>query len=336
MATLLSNTEITKFIGIPESVYNDLKSAEVDTFVAAANEFIPALLNKLVYQKVNYISFTNPFKKFDGEPVPFGDGIENVFVDPPIGYKFGTDGDDPFKSYPNNVKTLYTSINYQMQYPLTISRVQLRKAVLNEYGLSNLVNALARGLETAKSIDEYLATVIMLNNKDIYAKGFEELDVVGQTKAQIAKTVTDTIVNTVSDMALPSIDNNKLGIKAVTPRQKCLLIIKDKLYNSLNLDFLQGVFNLSKVDLIGNIIPVRSFMAVVNTSSGNDLTPTAKGDDIDFIIIDEDGFDNHVALEDSGSIYNPKNKKWNTFVDLWKIISYKYGYQARAFKLKKS
>ena len=51
------------------------------------------------------------------------------------------------------------------------------------------------------------------------------------------------------------------------------------------------------------------------------------------MVIDTKGFDNHVALEDGGMIYNPKGKYTNHFYNLWKIISFKYFYNARAFKL---
>ena len=41
-----------------------------------------------------------------------------------------------------------------------------------------------------------------------------------------------------------------------------------------------------------------------------------------------------MALRDSGAIYNPKGRYFNQFTDVWKIIAYKYWYNARAFKLK--
>lgn len=332
--TVLSNTEVVTSIGLPEDIVERLQTAQGDEFSATANQFLSALVNKIVYQKVEHMTFDNPFKKYDGYPINYGDTIENVFVDKAMGQQYDKDATDPFARTIPAVKSMYVSINYEMQYPLTIYDSLLRRATLNQYGFMNLVESMMASLVTARSVDEYLATIIMLNNSDIYANGFEELDVSGMDDTQKYAAITAKIIDVVTDFALPSVDNNKAGVMQSTPGSRCLLVIKQEILNHINLDFLSGVFNLSKVDLIKNIIAIRSFQAVVNTLDGTTLTPGVTGDDIDFVILDERGFDCHVALEDGGFIYNPRGKYTNHFTNLWKIISYRWDHQARAFKLK--
>lgn len=332
--TVLSNTEVVTSIGLPEDIVERLQTAQGDEFSATANQFLSALVNKIVYQKVEHMTFDNPFKKYDGYPINYGDTIENVFVDKAMGQQYDKDATDPFARTIPAVKSMYASINYEMQYPLTIYDSLLRRATLNQYGFMNLVESMMASLVTARSVDEYLATIIMLNNSNIYAHGFEELDVSGMDDTQKYAAITAKIIDVVTDFALPSVDNNKAGVMQSTPGSRCLLVIKQEILNHINLDFLSGVFNLSKVDLIKNIIAIRSFQAVVNTLDGTTLTPGVTGDDIDFVILDERGFDCHVALEDGGFIYNPRGKYTNHFTNLWKIISYRWDHQARAFKLK--
>ena len=332
--TVLSNTEVVTAIGLPSDIVTALQTAQGDEFSATANQFLTALVNKIVYQKVEHMTFANPFKKYDGYPVNYGDTIENVFVDKAMGVKYDKDATDPFSRTIPTVKSMYATINYEMQYPVTIYDSLLRRAALNQYGFMNIVDAIMTSLITARSVDEYLATIIMLNNSDLYANGFETLDIsdIATEKGQMA-AVCAKIVEVYHDFALPSIDNNKAGVMQVTPPENCLLIIKQDLLDKINLDFLSGLFNLSKADLVKKIITVRSFQAVVNTLNGQTLTPGVNGDDIDFVILDERGFDNHVALEDGGFIYNPRGKYTNHFSNLWKIISFRYDFQARAFKI---
>lgn len=335
MATVLSNSEIVASIGLPQSIVTSLQTAQGDEFSATANQFIGALINKIVYQKVESMDFDNPFKKYDSYPVNYGDTIENVFVDKAQGDKFNKDATDPFAKTGPTVKSLYASINYEMQYPVTIEDSLLRRAALNEYGFMNLINAILKSLVTGRSVDEYLATIIMLNNSNIYANGFETIDVTGEsTLTGQMGVVTKAIINTVHDMKLPSVDNNKMRVMQSTSTAHSLIVMKQSLLDNINLDYLTGLYNLSKVDLESKIISVRSFMAVVNTLNGDTLSPSSTGDDIDFIIIDDRGFDNHVALQDGGMIYNPRGKYTNHYSNLWKIISYRYDYQARAFKIK--
>lgn len=329
--TNLTNSEIVASLGLPEDIVEKLATAQGEEFQVTANQFISTLINKIVYSKVDKMEFSNPFKKFESFPVRYGDTIENIFTEVPQGYTFDKDATDPFAKKIPSVKVLYASINYEMQYETTIQDALLRRAALNEYGFMQLIESILANMGTRKSVDEYTATIRMLNNADLYADGFEEVDVSAMsTDTEKYKAITQKMIDVVTDFALPCVDNNALKVLNVARREDILLVIKQSLLNHINLDFLSGVFNLSKVDLIKQIIPVRSFKTIApDTEEAEEV-----GEDLDFIILDTKGFDIHPALEDSGMIYNPKGKYTNHFTNSWKIISYKYFHNARAFKIK--
>lgn len=321
----LTNEELVEYLELPDTIIEDLKTAQGSQFQAVANQFLEPLFNKVIYQSVEQMDFANPFKKYDSYPVQYGDTIENIFIETPKGYQFNKDATDPFTKVKQSVKTLYATINYEMQYETTIEDSLLRRAVLNRYGFMNLIDGILRSLEQAATNDEYFATIGMLNNENIFAEGFQDVKR-GTSNEETAKIITEKVVDTMSSFTLPMTSNNKLNVLHTTRDSDVLLIIKYKLLNMINLDYLSGVYNLSKVDLVKNIIVVDSFQV-----TGED--GTLKGEDIDFMVIDTRGFDNHVALQDGGMIYNPKGKYTNHFYNLWKIISFKYFYNARAFKL---
>lgn len=324
----LTNSELIEYLELPADTITKLQTAQGSDYTAVSNQFLEALHNKVLYQTVATMNFTNPFKQFDSFPINYGDTIENIFVEMPKGYAFNKDATDPFTKVVPSVKALYATINYEMQYATTIEDALLRRACLSEYGFMSLIDSILGQLSKAMSLDEYFATIAMLNNKDIFANGIEDLTVSTDT-AKAAKTITETIVNTVSAYKLPMTTNNKLGVMQVSNPSDLLLIIKYGILNSINLDYLTGVFNLSKVDLVKRIIEVDGFK-VANESG------TLVGDDIDFMVLDTKAFDMHTALQDGGMIYNPKGKYTNHFYNLWKIMSFKYFYNARAFKLKTS
>lgn len=325
MSAKITNSEIVEYLQLPTDTITKLQTSQGTEFQEVANQFLDKLINKIVYQKVDKMNFQNVFKKYDSYPVNYGDTIENIFTELPKGYTFDKDNTDPFTKFIPSVKPLYATINYEMQYPLTIQDSLLRRASLNEYGFVNLIDSLLASLNTSKELDEYFATLAMLNNKDIYANGIESITS-GTTDSETAKILTAKIVDIVGDFQLPKDTNNKLKVMNATNKQDILLIIKKDLINKINLDYLSGVYNLSKVELIDNIIQVDTFQV-------KDDNGTLKGDDIDFVILDVNGFDNHVALQDGGLIYNPRGKYTNHFLNLWKIISFKYYMNARAFKL---
>lgn len=321
----LTNEELIEYLELPDTIITDLKTAQGKQFEATANQFLEALFNKVIYQSVEQMDFSNPFKKYDSYPVEYGDTIENIFIETPKGYKFNKDATDPFTKVKPKVQTLYATINYEMQYETTIEDSLLRRAVLNRYGFMNLIDGILRSIEQSATNDEYFATIGMLNNSELFADGFEEVEREG-TDEETAKKITKVVVNAMSQFKLPMTANNKLRVLHTSREEDVLLVIKYDLLNMINLDYLAGVYNLSKVDLIKNIIVVDSFQVAKEDG-------TLTGEDIDFMILDTRGFDNHVALQDGGMIYNPKGKYTNHFYNLWKIISFKYFYNARAYKL---
>lgn len=328
MSNLLTNNEVIDYLGLPQTIITDLKTQEGNEWSATANQFLSALINKICYQYVDTFGWTNPFKKFYGAPINYGDTIENIFVELPKGYKYDKDATDPFAKKVNDIKTLYATINYEMQYEATIYDKLLKRAVLNEYGFSNLITSILQSLTTSKNIDEYFADLSMLNNPQLYAgKEFKTLDLSTlSTDTEKAKALTKKIVDVVTSFEQPKTSHNALGLMQASNKSDIILFIRRDLYNTINLDYLTGVFNLSKVDLINRIVQVEDFRV-----KGDD--GTVNGEDLGFLVIDERCFDCHVALEDSGTIYNPKGKYTNHFMNLWEIIAFKYFYNAEAYKV---
>ena len=339
--TNLTNSEVVDYTGLPESIIEDLGTAQGTEFRTVANQFLEAIINKICYQYVDTFGWKNPFKKFDGYPINYGDTIENIYIETPKGYQFDKDATDPFTKSKHTAKVLYTSINYEMQYQATIEDALLRRAVLNEYGFMGIIEGILLSLTTAKNLDEYFATIRMLNNPVNFGNStksdpagevdtFETLTVSG-SKTEQAKALTDDIVEEYSSMLLPKTTKNALGNMTASTKDNLLLIIRRGLKKNIDLDYLTGVFNLNKVDLISRIMEVDSFQVEYEDPDTHETTVV--GEDLAYMIIDTRGFDNHVALQDNGMIYNPKGKYTNHFMNLWKIISFKRFYNAIAKKL---
>lgn len=337
--TALTNEQILDSIGFPKDFLDNLKTLQGNQYVAKSNEFLSALVNKILYQRIRDIDFTNPFSKYDGFPLEFGDTIENVYVQLVRGYGFDKDADDPFTKVNPSVVTSYVSINFEMQYCITIQDVLLRRASLSRYGLDNLVGKILRSVVVAMNVDEYLANLIMLNNADLYANSVdgevEEIDVSQATSdTERYATIAEKIIQTYTDMLIPSPDYNKRGVFTVSSKSNLLLIIKQSLLNKINLSFLAGVYNLDKVDLLSSILAVRDFRVAIRDYQNDPIVTSEDGEDIAFVILDTTGFDNHQALRDDGMIYNPKGKYTNHFANNWKILSFRPDAQAVAYKIK--
>ena len=332
--TLLSNADVVTFIGLDKDHITQLQTTQSSDYEPVANKFLKALVNKIAKQKVASMEFSNPFEVFDGYPLTFGDTIENIHIEIARGTKYDKATDDPFTRSTPNVTTTYVTLNYEMQYQVTIEDKELRKAALTEGGFMQIVDRIIGSLRAGMNIDLYQAQIVALNNRNIYANGFEEISVpANATDTEKYKKVMFTLGSVYHDMQLPSIDNNKQRVMNYTSKKDLYIIAKQSVLDHINYDYLAGVFNIDKVELAAHIIPIRSFMTVVNTIDGENITPGTNGDDIDFVIVDKNGFDNHKVLDMDTLIHNPKKHYTNHWSTIWKIMSYRTDYQARAFKI---
>lgn len=337
MSTLLSNKEVLAVLGLPSDVITNLQSNAQETYEPASNKFLNGLVNKITKQQVAVTKFTNPFTLFDKDPLAFGDTIENVRIDVSKGTPYAETTDDPFARTKPVAKGRYITDNFEYQWASTIEQKELAKACLASNGFMQISDAIVESMNTARNIEEYNAEITYLNKADLYANGIESIatKAVEADEKKKAKLITKTLAKALKDMTFPATDNNAMKVMNVSKFDDLYVIIKEDVLQDINFDFLEGVFNLSKIELAKHFIEIRSFQTIKNTkdASTSAVTPSVTGDDLAFVILDKNGFDNHVMLDIGTSIYNPKKHYTNMFHTLWKIFNYRNDFNARAFKI---
>lgn len=337
MSTLLSNKEVLAVLGLPSDVITNLQSNAQETYEPASNKFLNGLVNKITKQQVAVTKFTNPFTLFDKDPLAFGDTIENVRIDVSKGTPYAETTDDPFARTKPVAKGRYITDNFEYQWASTIEQKELAKACLASNGFMQISDAIVESMNTARNIEEYNAEITYLNKADLYANGIESIatKAVEADEKKKAKLITKTLAKALKDMTFPATDNNAMKVMNVSKFDDLYVIIKEDVLQDINFDFLEGVFNLSKIELAKHFIEIRSFQTIKNTKddSTSAVTPSVTGDDLAFVILDKNGFDNHVMLDIGTSIYNPKKHYTNMFHTLWKIFNYRNDFNARAFKI---
>ena len=330
-STVFTNATLVAGLDLPASILTDIATGDKETYVAASNTFLNSIVNKICMQKVEKMeAVDNPFLKFDGEPCEFGDTIENVGLQYIQGEVYDPNDTNPHAVKKPTVMAEYATVNYKMKYYITTYEKQLRQACLSQSGLVSIMDNIVEMLSTSKDGDIYQAQIAFLDRADIYADGIESVTQ-GADEIATAKIACKKIVDVVTDFQHPCADNNKMHFKLQHSSPKStILVIKQSLKNSIDMNYLTGLFNLQKVDMPTEIITVRDFYV---TAVDENSQPIAQGVDMDFAILDSRGFDNHSVLEDAESIRNPGNMSTNTFLHKWKIFGFKKWHNARAFKL---
>lgn len=289
------------------------------------NEFMSMLVNRIVYTSFETKYFRNPLQILEGDRIPLGYAGQEIFVNRAKGRQFNVnDFAGLLQKYEADVKVQYTSVNMDLQYPVTVSRHKLKQAFVSWDALDQFIGELSNSLYNGAYIDEYqfskgLVSSAFKSNQVQYIK------LTNPTTEQTGKAFVKKLRETFLNMKTPSSSFNawaKVGgygreiITWSNPEDVVFLIRNDVLSN-IDVDVLASAFNIGKAELMGNIIPVDNFDVY-----DDDGTKVYDGSNILGFIGDKSWF--RIKRQDMylDEFYNANNRTWQYYLNLTKMYNY--------------
>lgn len=289
------------------------------------NEFCNALVNRIVYTQFMAKSFRNPFTVLEGDAIPLGFAGQNVYVNPAKGRQYNADDFAGLLiKYSADVKVQYTKINFDVQYPVTFSRQQLKKAFVSWNDLETFIDGLSNSLYNGAYIDEYNAT------KQLIAGAYK--DNIAQIETVTAITTEATAKEFVAkarelylQFQTPSDKynawakndaNNGRPVTTWTNPEDIVMIVRNDIRAYLDVNVMASAFNIDKTSLLGNILTVNDF-DIYN----DDGTKNFDGSSIVGIIADKSWF--QIKRQDMfmDSFYNANNRSIQYYLNNIKMYN---------------
>lgn len=363
----VKNIEITKQVvdNMPKehSVHlTSLEGKEVlrvfDNYPSVANSFISTLTNKvtksLIYSKI----FDNPLKSLKKGKLDFGDSIEELFVQMAQVKGFtahwdsGNSGNseeaDLIRKLVPKVSSMYIQVNVDFKSKTTVMDKQLRKAFLNEGGLSKLVMQIVGSITSACEFKEFNITKTVLNSLVGEAKSISNINDNGECVTQKIScgenapikqtpyvvntngnilTLSQEIRETVGLMKFPSNKFNLAKELTWSEPNEMVLITTPTVSAKLDTQVLANAFNISHADLITRTILVDELPNGIfkGNSEINDKSPNMLSsiDDITSdttkkpiaILMSEDLLQIWDTHQGAGTFHNPSGEYTNYFAN---------------------
>ena len=308
-----SNTDIGKF------------AEPILTVPEVYNEFCNALVNRIVYTQFEIKSFRNPFVVLEGDRIPLGYAGQEVYVNPAKGRQYNAnDFAGLLVKYEADVKVQYQAINSDLQYPVTFSRQQLKKAFTSWGDLETFIDGLSNSLYNGAYIDEYK------NTKNIIAGAYKDNKAVIETVSAVsdeatAKAFVEKARELYLNFQLPSSDYNawaKCGgegrpVVTWTNPEDIVMIVKNNVRAKLDVNVLAEAFNMDKATLLGNILTVDNFDVY-----DDEGTKIFDGSAIVGMIADKSWF--RIKRQDMfmDSFYNANNRSIQYYLNLIKLYNF--------------
>lgn len=321
-----SNSVYHQYVPIitPETDIGTFGSAILNTPVVM-NEFMSMLVNRIVYTQFETKYFRNPLQVLEGDRIPLGYAGQEIYVNPAKGRQYNVnDFAGLLQKYEADVKVQYTTVNSDLQYPVTVGRHKLKQAFVSWDSLERFIDELSNSLYNGAYIDEYRFTKGLISSA--YKSNSAQIRTVSALSSrQLAREFTVTARTMFLNMQTPSTEYNawsKVGgegraITTWSNPEDIVFIVRNDIRSYLDVMSLANAFNLDKATLLGNIITVDNF-----DQYDDNGTKIFDGSNIIGFIGDKSWF--RIKRQDMylDEFYNANNRTWQYYLNMTKMYNY--------------
>lgn len=291
------------------------------------NEFISALVNRIVYTQVEMKSFRNPLRGLEGAVMPLGYAGQEIYVNHAQATQYNVnDTVGLLQKYEADVKVQYLIKNMDLQYKVSVVRTKLKEAFVSWEALDRFITGLSQSLYNGMYIDEYRYTKALVSSA--YANNGVIVETVS-TSPTASESAAKAFITKAREYFLnfqtPSTAYNswaKVGgaDKPVTTwsnPEDIVMIIRNDIRSYLDVNVMAAAFNIDSATLLGNIYLVDNFDVYAD-----DGTKAFDGSAIYGILADRSWFKIKPVDQFMEEFYNPNNRMRTFFLNNIKMYEY--------------
>lgn len=295
------------------------------TVPAVANDFMSMLVNRIVYTQFETKLYNNPLKILEGDRIPLGYAGQEIFTNRAKGRKYNVeDFAGLLQKYEADTKVQYMTLNSDLQYPVTVTRHDLKKAFTSWADLDRFIDQLSNSLYNGAYIDEFRYTKNLVGSAYSYG-GVRVQTVSAISNESTAKAFVKAARNLFLGFQVPSTSYNAWSqaggygdpITTWSNPEDIVIILRNDVRTEIDVDVLASAFNMDKATLMGNILAVDNFDIY-----DDEGIKRFDGSAILSLIADKSFF--RIKQQDMylDEFYNANNRTWQYYLNVTKMYQY--------------
>lgn len=299
-------------------------------YPSLANQFINALVNRIALVKVKSATFNNEYAELKKGYLEYGESVEEVFVNIAKAREFNVEkaANREFKRTIPDVKSAFHSMNWRVQYPITIQDEDLRTAFLSADGVQDLIARIVDAVYTANEYDEFLLFKYLLIKAISHGKMKPETIGDGSDLSQAA-----VAFRSVSNMLqFMSTDYNVSGVHTTTPKDDQYIFMDAEFNAKYDVNVLAAAFNMDKAEFSGRLKLIDNWTTFDNDRfdvirENSDMIEEVTDEELALmanvkaVIVDKEWFQVYDNLSKFTETYVGSGMYWNYFYNVWKTVS---------------
>lgn len=295
-----------------------------------SNYFLNALLNRIALVRVKSAVFNNAYAELKKGYLEFGETVEEVFVQIAKAREFSAEKAEvrELKRSIPDVRSAFHTMNWRVQYPVTIQDEDLRAAFTNVQGVQDMIARIVDSIYTAAEYDEYLLfkylIIKAIAHGNMYPVGIAD----GDMKNAAVKFRAMS-----NQLGFMSSKFNASGVTTTTPKADQYIFMDSEYNASYDVNVLASAFNMEKADFMGRLMLIDDFKTFDNERfseirANSDMIEEVTAEelalmaDVKAVLVDREWF----QMYDNNNKFTEKfvasGMYWNYFYNVWKTVSY--------------
>lgn len=298
-------------------------------YPAMANQFLTALINRIALVKVNSATFNNAYAELKKGYLEFGETVEEVFVGIAKAREFSADKAEAreFKRTLPDVRSAFHTMNWRVQYPVTIQQEDLRLAFTSADGVTDLIAKIVNSVYIASEYDEFLLFKYLIikavAHGKMYPVAFDSTDI---------KNAAKSFRGYSNQLSFMSNKYNNSGVTTATDKADQYIFMDAQFNAQYDVDVLASAFNMDKASFIGKLKLIDDFTTFDNERfaeirKNSDMIEEVTADelalmkDVKGVLIDKEWFQVYDNTNMFTEQYVASGMYWNYFYNVWKTVS---------------
>ena len=294
-----------------------------------ANQFLSSLINRIASVRVKSAVFNNAYAELKKGYLEFGETVEEVFVQIAKAREFSPEKAESreLKRTIPDVRSAFHSMNWRVEYPVTIQNNDLKTAFMSENGVQDLIARIVDAIYTAAEYDEFLLFKYLIikavSHGKMYPVAFDATDM---AEGAIAFRGASNKLTFMSNAY------NASGVHTTTPKADQYIFMDADFNAAFDVSVLSAAFNMDKAEFMGKLKLIDDFTTFDNDRfdvirancdmleevTSSELTLMA---DVKAILVDKEWFQVYDNLAQFDEKYVASGMYWNYFYHIWKTVS---------------
>ena len=294
-----------------------------------ANQFLGALINRIASVRVKAATFNNAYAELKKGYLEFGETVEEVFVQIAKAREFSPEKAEAreLKRTLPDVRAAFHTMNWRVEYPITIQNNDLKMAFLSESGVQDLIARIVDAIYTAAEYDEFLLFKYLIIKAVAHGKMYPvAFDATTMKSGAIAFRGTSNKLTFMSNAY------NASGVHTTTPKADQYIFMDAEFNAAYDVEVLAAAFNMDKAEFMGKLKLIDDFTTFdnerfaqirANSDFIEEVTAAelALMADVKAVLVDREWFQVYDNLAQFDEKYVASGMYWNYFYHVWKTVS---------------